>query len=198
MSPFSRSRRAWAANGFVLVAMLSGSPANAGDHFFLKHKGAAVPVAAQPVPVQQAVVAAPVQLVYGVTVQSAPVQMSYVQMPQPTPTYVGYVPTLQAHQTYTLNYAQPTAAPAQAPVLNIKLEAPPAPASVTPVPQAGKSPVTPASQAPTSQASYTYAAGSPTTVTTYVLPQAAISAPLYVVPTTRTGFLKNCSIFRGK
>jgi hypothetical protein len=198
MSPFSRSRRAWAVHGIVLLAMLSGSLAHAGDLFFRKHRGTAVPVVAQPVPVQQAVVAAPVQLAYGAAAQAVPVQMSYVQLTQSTPTYIGYLPTVQAPHSYTAYSTQATTVPAPAPVLNIRLEAPPNPVPSTPAPQAGKSPVAPANQAPTAQASYTYVPGSPTTIATYVLPQAAIAAPLYVAPATRTGFLKNCPIFRGK
>src|SRR3954453_13970593 len=84
-----------------LGASLFATNAIAGDHLFHKKKLAATPV-------QQAVVTVPVQVSYAPAVQIVPL----------SPTYVAVA---QAPVNYTVSMPQAAPAPAQAPVLNIKL-----------------------------------------------------------------------------
>lgn len=126
------------------TASLAGD-AFAGERLFHRKRVAATPV-------QQAVVAIPVQVA---TLSPA------------------YVPVVQAPVTYAVNTPQAATTPiaALAPVIHIKLEAPSAPASVVPAPQAASSP-------------------SP-----MILPVAAAPTHLYVVPAFHPGLFKHRSLF---
>jgi hypothetical protein len=164
-----------------LGAALLDSTAVAGDHFFHRRQLVATSAAAYTASVQQAVVTVPVQVGYAPAVQVFSISPSSV-------------PLVQAPVTYSVASAQTAAVPAQAPVLNIRLETPAAPAGVAPAPQAAAA--LPAQPAP--QAAIGVIPTVASTPATVLVSQGTVPVQLYLVPKTHTGFLRHRSIFGGK
>jgi hypothetical protein len=177
MMRFTRPARRWFAVGLFLGASLSCGPALAGDHFH--RNGQLVAVTTAPAPAQA--VSAPIYCVP--VVQTVPVQLGYIQTVQAGAVYLS-APTQGAAVTT-----------AQAPVINIKLEAPAAPTTTAPVPQSAS----PTAQAPP----ITYAKSGMTTAPTYavanfLVSQQAVPMQLYVVSKDRPGFFKHRLFFKSK
>jgi hypothetical protein len=129
-----------------------------------------------------------------------------VPVVQAVPVQLGYIQNVQAGAVYLSPSTQGAAVTAaQAPVINIKLEAPPAAATTAPAPQR----TTLTAQAPpmtcgTSSLSATPQIGAATPTTpTYAVANVLVSqqpAPmqLYVVSKSRTGLFKNRAFFKNK
>jgi hypothetical protein len=189
MTSFTRPIRRWFALGAVLGASLPCGTALAGDHLHRKGQLVAVPVATA---------AAPVQAV-SVPIYSVPVV-------QAVPMQLGYIQTTQAGAVYLSAPTQgSTSTTAQAPVINIKLEAPPAPAATAPVPQsaiptAQAAPIACAtSSVPASPCMIAPAAAAPSyTVANVLVSPQAVPMQLYVVSKSRTGLFKHRPFFKGK
>jgi hypothetical protein len=119
MMRFTSAVRWWFALGVLLGTSLSCGTALAGDHLHPKGQLVAVPVTTATAPAQA--VSVPI---YSVPlVQAVPMQLNYLQTVQAGAVYLS-APTQGAAVTT-----------AQAPVINIKLEATSAPASSAPLPQ---------------------------------------------------------------
>jgi hypothetical protein len=187
MTSFTRPIRRWFALGAVLGASLPCGTALAGDHLHRKGQLVAVPVATA---------AAPVQAV-SVPIYSVPVV-------QAVPMQLGYIQTTQAGAVYLSAPTQGSASTtAQAPVINIKLEAPPAPATTAPVPQsaiptAQAAPIACATSSVTASPCIIAPAAQTYAVANVLVSQQAVPMQLYVVAKSRTGLFKLRPFFQSK
>lgn len=189
MTRFTRAARWWCAIGVLLGTALPCGRASAGDHLHRKSQLVAVPVTTVTAPAQA--VSIPIYSVP--VVQAVPMQFSYIQTTQAGAVYLS-APTQGAAVTT-----------AQTPVINIKLEAPSAPATTAPVPQSA----TPAAQAvaitcPTPsvaavpQVAYAVLASPTYAVSNILVSQQAVPMQPNGVSKTRTGLFKHHSFFKNK
>ena len=189
MTRFTRSARRWSSLGLCLGASLSCGSVLAGDHLHRKGQLVAVPVTTTTAPAQA--VSVPIYSIP--TVQAVPVQLGYIQTVQAGAVCLS-APTQCAAVTT-----------AQAPVINIKLEAPPTAATTAPVSQGA----IPTPQAASTACATPIVASTPSivaatvaaptcAVATVLVPQQAVPTQLYVVSKPRTGFFKHFPFSKSK
>ena len=124
MTRFTRAAGRWFTFGVFLGTALSCGRVFAGDRLHQKGQLVAVPVTTVTAPAQ----AVPVPIYSVPVMQAVPMQFGYIQPMQAGAVYLS-APTQSAAVTT-----------AQAPVINIKLEAPSTPAMTATVPRAGSQP----------------------------------------------------------
>ena len=189
MTRFKRAAGRWFTFGVFLGTALSCGRVFAGDRLHQKGQLVAVPVTTVTAPAQ----AVPVPIYSVPVVQAVPMQFGYIQPMQTGAVYLS-APTQSAAVTT-----------AQAPVINIKLEASSTPAMTATVPQSG---ISTAQSAPVAcpapsvtaapQVTYTVPASPTYVARTFLFLSRRVPMQLYTVPQPRTGLFKHRPFFKAK